>query len=110
LRLVIACFPACAAVVATVLAQTRVILAEADSAVAIAGALLLVFLANDTLKPGGFHYANLAPRCDVGKVTEVRSACPSRNRRGRKGAEVLDFPVQRNFSFIMGLKSVLQYS
>ena len=72
MRLVIARLPAGSAVVAAVLAQARVILAEADGAVAIAGTLFLVLLANDTLKPGGFHGHNLALGVIAGKVTEVR--------------------------------------
>ena len=68
MRLVVARFPAVAAVVAAVLAQARVILAEADSAVAVAGTLLLVLLADDTLKPGGFHGVNLAPGVIAGKL------------------------------------------
>ena len=61
MRLIIARFPTRAAVIAAVLAQARVILAEADGAVAVAGTVLLVLLANNALKPGGFHEANLAP-------------------------------------------------
>jgi hypothetical protein len=110
LCLVIARFPAGAAVVAAVLAQARVILAEADSAVAVAGALLLVFLANDTLKPGGFHDANLAAGLMPAKLPKCAPLAQTKTAEDAKGAEVLDFPVQRNFAFIMRLKDVLQYS
>jgi hypothetical protein len=68
LRLVITRFPAGTAVVAAILAKAHVILAEADGAVAVASALLLIFLANDALKPGGFHGVNLAPDVMSGKL------------------------------------------
>ncbi len=72
LRLVIARLAASAAVVAAVLAETHIVLAETDGAVAVAGALLLIFLADHALIAGALHEANLAPGAAAGKVTEVR--------------------------------------
>jgi len=68
LRLVVAGFSAVSAVVAAILAQACVILAETDGAVAVARALLLILLANNALKPGGFHGANLAPGLSHAKL------------------------------------------
>jgi hypothetical protein len=86
LRLVIAGFPAGATVVATVLAQANVILSEADGTVTVTGALLLVLLTNDALKPGGFHGLNLASGLSPAKLPKCAktNSSPQRTQRTRR--------------------------
>jgi hypothetical protein len=83
LRLVVACFPAGAAVVTAILAQSHVIFAEADGAVAVAFAVLLVFLTDHALVAGGFHVANLAPGVTLAKLPK----CVREPKARHKGHE-----------------------